>query len=147
MKRKEILARIIEEQQKVIENLKKSVERYKSASDLDENDISDPDDLARQTQAKDMQLRYEKMLKEARENLSFILGEKKIPHAEIENGSVVITNKKILFAGVSVPRFKLDHTEVICFSDDTPIFKKLKGLKPEDQFELGSDSYLIKEIL
>lgn len=60
MKREEILDKIIEEQQRVIDNLQQSVDRYKTASDLDEDDTSDPDDLARQTEAKDMQLRYEK---------------------------------------------------------------------------------------
>lgn len=147
MKREEILNQIIEEQQKVIENLKQSVDRYKTASDLDENDISDPDDLARQTEAKDMQLRYEKMLNDAKQNLSFILGEKNTAHTEIENGSVIITDKMVLFVGVSVPKFKFDKTDVVSFSNDTPIFAKIKGKKIGDHFELGNGTYVIKEIL
>ena len=69
MKREEILDKIIEEQQRVIDSLKQSVDRYKTASDLDEDDTSDPDDLARQTEAKDMQLRYEKLLQKEKRDM------------------------------------------------------------------------------
>ena len=75
MKRNEIISKIIEEQQKIIENLQNSVNQYKSESDMDEDNTLDPDDFARQTEAKDMQLRFEKMLAEARQNLAFMENE------------------------------------------------------------------------
>ena len=67
-----ILSSIIDEYQKVIDNLKASVERYKHESDIDEDNTLDPEDYARQTEAKDMQLRFEKMLNEAKQNLKFL---------------------------------------------------------------------------
>ncbi len=51
-----ILSSIIDEYQKVIDNLKASVERYKHESDIDEDNTLDPEDYARQTEAKDSNL-------------------------------------------------------------------------------------------
>jgi hypothetical protein len=71
MDKAKILSAIIDEQEKVINNLKASIERYKQESNMDEDNTLDPDDYARQNEAKDMQLRYENMLKSAKHNLNF----------------------------------------------------------------------------
>lgn len=144
MKRKEIINKIIEEQNKVIQNLKESVNRYKTASDLDEESTHDPEDFSQQTQAKDMQLRYEKMLREATQNLSFLESEVELKHEKIENGTLIETDHNYLFVGISVPVFKFENKEVITFSDKTPVFEKIKGKKAGDQVEIGSDTAEIK---
>ena len=77
MKRADIIAVIIEEQKAVVDSLKQTVNRYKIASDLDEESTHDPEDFSHQTQAKDMQLRYEKTLKEAELSLAFLENELK----------------------------------------------------------------------
>ncbi|TXF75904.1 hypothetical protein [Chryseobacterium sp.] len=146
MDRKEIFERIIEEQKKIINSLQESVNRYKSASDLDEDDTSDPDDYARQTEAKDMQLRFEKMLSEATKNLNFLDSEKEMSHTEIENGSLVETDKNYLYIGISVPAFKVQDKEVISFSEDAPVFKEIKGKKAGDQVKIGENSFKIINI-
>ncbi|MBW8361820.1 MAG: hypothetical protein K0M56_06475 [Kaistella sp.] len=146
MERTEIIERIIEEQKKIIDNLQESVNRYKSASDLDEDDTSDPDDYARQTEAKDMQLRFEKMLNEATQNLNLLDSEKEIPHTEIENGSLVETDKNYLYIGISVPVFKVEDKEVISFSGDAPVFQEIKGKKAGDKVKIGENSFEIKNI-
>lgn len=143
MERTEIIERIIEEQKKIIDNLQESVNRYKSASDMDEDDTSDPDDYARQTEAKDMQLRFEKMLNEASHNLSLLEGEKEMSHTEIENGSLVETDKNYLYIGISVPVFNVEDKEVISFSGDAPVFKEIKGKKAGDQVKIGESSLKI----
>ena len=146
MKRAEILQRIIEEQNKVIQNLQESVDRYKSASDLDEDDTADPDDYARQTQAKDMQLRYEKMLVKEKNDLNFVLSEKETSHTEIETGSVVETENHYFFIGVALPAFKMESKEVFCISPEAPIFGKLRGKKTGDTIEMGSNTFKITSI-
>ena len=146
MKRENILEKIIEEQQEVIDSLRNSVERYKNASDIDEDDTLDPEDFSQQTQAKDMQLRYEKMLREATGVMSFLSEEIKNNHKEIENGSLIETNEKWLFVGVSVPTFKIDGKEVLSFSDDAPIFQNLKGKKVGDEISIGENKLKIISI-
>ena len=146
MKREEILDKIIEEQQKVIDNLKMSVERYKTASDLDEDDTSDPDDLARQTEAKDMQLRFEKLLKKEQADMNYVLAEKEVNHTEIEPGALIETEKNYFFIGVPLPVFKINDKEVYCISPEAPMFLKLKNKKVDDTVEMGNHSFEIKKI-
>ncbi len=146
MKREEILDKIIEEQQRVIDNLQQSVERYKTASDLDEDDTSDPDDLARQTEAKDMQLRYEKMLAKEKKDMAFVQGEKDKSYTQAELGALIETDKNYFFMAVPLPKFNVNGKEVFCISQEAPIFQKLKGKKVGDQLEIGQNIFEIKSI-
>ena len=70
MDKAKILSAIIDEQEKVINNLKASIERYKKESNMDEDNTLDLM-ITRQNEAKDIQLRYENMLKSAKHNLNF----------------------------------------------------------------------------
>ena len=144
MNRKAIITKIIEEQNKIVQNLQDSVDRYKTASDLDEESTHDPEDFSQQTQAKDMQLRYEKMLREAKNNLSFLESEATTQHEKIENGTLVETENNFLFVGISVPVFKFKDKEVITFSDQTPVFENIKGRSSGDTIEIGADKVKIK---
>jgi hypothetical protein len=141
-----ILSKIIDEHQKVIDNLKASVERYKTASDMDEDNTLDPDDYARQTEAKDMQLRFEQKLKAAKQKLQFLEDSKKETKEEIEPGTLMETDKNFIFVGVSVPVVKYEGKEIICFSEDAPIYKSIKGKKIGDIFEIGENKFEIKKI-
>lgn len=147
MKREEVLYKIAEEQNKVIENLKNSVNRYKSASDLDEDDTSDPDDYARQTEAKDMQLRFEQILKVAKQNLAFIDAEISKNYSEIEEGALVETNKNWFFLGVNLPHFQLNEKEVFCITKEAPVYKNLLNKKQGSQLEVGNTSFEIVQIM
>ena len=146
MKRDLILEKLIAEQRKVIESLQQSVNQYKSASDMDEESTHDPEDFSQQSQAKDMQLRFEKMLSEAEENLSFLMNEKESSHHVIEKGSVIETDKNFLFVGISVPVFEVNGKEVISFSDNAPIFEGFKGKKIGDRVKIGENLYTIQSI-
>ena len=112
MDKAKILSAIIDEQEKVINNLKASIERYKQESNMDEDNTLDPDDYARQNEAKDMQLRYENMLKSAKHNLKFLEDSKTKINDKIEAGTVIETDKTYIFVGVSFPIFKYAEKDV-----------------------------------
>lgn len=145
MKRTEILNRIIEEQKKVIANMQQTVDRYVNASDLDEDSTIDPDDLSRQAEFKDLQLRFEALLKEAKDNLTLV--EKQLPkeeHEIVENGSLIELKNHFVFVGISVPKFTLDKKEVISISAEAPIYQEFKNKKKGDsvQFAGAEDQIL-----
>ena len=146
MKRTEILEQIIAEQNKIISNLEETVGNYRKASDMDEESTHDPEDFSQKSQAKDMQLRFEKMLGEADENLSFLMNEKESSHHMIEKGSVIETDKNFLFVGISVPVFEVNGKEVISYSDNAPIFEGFKGKKIGDSVKIGNHSYKIQSV-
>ena len=140
MNRNAIINKIIEEQKTVIESLTASVDRYKIASDLDEESTHDPEDFSQQTQAKDMQLRYEKTLREAEYSLAFLEGELKITHDKIEKGALIETDQNFLFVGISVPTFIYEDKEVIAFSDGAPVFQNIKGKNSGETAVIGGKS-------
>lgn len=146
MERNLIISQLIIEQSKVVENLQQSVDRYKIASDMDEESTHDPEDFSHQTEAKDMQLRFEKMLAEAEENLNFLNGEENAAHESVEKGSVIETDQSYLFVGISVPLFKIEGKDVISFSEEAPIFDEIKGKAIGDSFKIGDNSHVIKSI-
>ncbi|MCC2591258.1 hypothetical protein [Chryseobacterium sp. MFBS3-17] len=146
MIRTEILSKILEEQYKVIDNLQHSVELYKKESDMDEDDTSDPDDYARQTEAKDMQLRFEKMLSKEKNDLLFVLAEKDKSHTEAEQGALIETDQNYFFLGVALPAFKFQGKDVFCISPEAPIYGKIKGKKEGDALEMGNKTINITAI-
>ena len=146
MNRKDIINKIIEEQKKVIESLESSVERYRIASDIDEESTHDPEDFSRQTEAKDMQLRYEKMLRNAESEMSFLEKETELSHETIEKGSIIETEKNFYFVGISVPMINADKKQIISFSESAPIFQNMKGKKAGDDVKIGDNKEVISSI-
>ncbi|MBF8457588.1 hypothetical protein IV494_10400 [Kaistella sp. G5-32] len=146
MNRKNILNKIIQEQNKVIASLQQSVDQYKTASDMDEESTHDSEDFTNQSIAKDMQLRFEKMMTEAVQNLNFLEKEIEIIHTEIENGSLIETDKNFLFIGISVPVFSMEDKEVLSFSEKAPVFLEIKGKNVGDSVKIGDDTLKIVAI-
>ena len=138
MKRTEILNRIIEEQKKVIANMQQTVDRYVNASDLDEDSTIDPDDLSRQVEFKDLQLRFEVLLKEAQDNLALVESELSNEERDrVEEGSILELNNHFIFIGISVPKFTLGTKEVISISTEAPIFQEFKDKKKGDRVQFA----------
>ena len=143
MDKVKIISAIIEEQQKVINSLKSSAERYKSEADLDEDQTQDPEDYSRQNEAKDMQLRYEKLLLTAQKNWSILEKAKSENYTEIEIGTLIETDKNYIFVGISLPVFKYEGKDVISVSEEAPVFQTLKSKTLGDTLELGNNNFKI----
>ncbi len=147
MNRNDILTALIAQQQTIIDNLKESVQRYQIASDLDEEATRDPEDYSRQTEAKDMQLRFEKLLREATTDLKFLESEKEASHETIEKGALFRTNHNWFFVGVSLPQTKIGQELVVSFSDQAPIFKSFAKATLGASVEIGAVQHRIEQIL
>jgi hypothetical protein len=145
MDKLELVKNIIEEQNKVIQNIKHSVSRYKVASDLDENDSIDPEDFSHQGEAKDMQLRFEQMLIQAKNNLENLKKYSTKESVIIEAGALIETNDFIIFIGISIPQFNFNGKTIITLSEQAPIYKSLKNKKIGDVIKIGAlESEIIK---
>ena len=143
MDKVKIISAIIEEQQKVINGLKSSAERYKSEADLDEDQTQDPEDYSRQNEAKDMQLRYEKLLLTAQKYWNILEKAKSENYTEIEIGTLIETDKNYIFVGISLPVFKYEGKDVISVSEEAPVFQNLKSKTLGDTLELGNNNFKI----
>ncbi|MHA3044357.1 hypothetical protein JSO61_003320 [Riemerella anatipestifer] len=146
MEKEIILKAIANEQQKIVDNLQKSVERYRIESDIDEDATHDPEDFSHQTEAKDMQLRFEQMANTAKNHLAFIEHSAQEHHTSIESGCLIKTDKSYIFIGISVPPFKYEGKDVICISEEAPIYSKIKDAKVGDKVDFGSHHIEIIDI-
>ena len=93
-----------------------------------------------------MQLRYEKMLRNAESEMSFLQKETELSHEATENGSIIETEQNFYFVGISVPLIKLKEKQIISFSEDAPIFQSMKGKKVGDEVKIGDNKEVISSI-
>jgi hypothetical protein len=138
MNKNEIIKSIINEQNVVISTIENSVSRYKNASDIDENDSIDPEDFSHQDEAKEMQLRYEQILVQAKNNLDFLETYKNKETTKIELGSLVETEDLYIFIGISLQQFKLNGKNVIAISEEAPIYNSIKEKIIGEKITIGT---------
>jgi len=137
MDKNEVIAKIIDEQNNVINSLKNSVSRYRIASDIDENDSIDPEDFSHQDEANEMQLRYEQMLIQAKNNLEILESYKSKNYTSIESGALIETEDLYLFVGISLQQFKLNSKTVITISEQAPIYNSIKYKTIGEKIAIG----------
>ncbi|WP_396145912.1 hypothetical protein [Flavobacterium sp.] len=138
MNKNEIIKSIINEQNVVISTIENSISRYKNASDIDENDSIDPEDFSHQDEAKEMQLRYEQILVQAKNNLDFLETYKNKETTKIELGSLIETEDLYIFIGISLQQFKLNGKNVIAISEEAPIYNSIKEKTIGEKITIGT---------
>ena len=146
MIKKEVLTLIISEQEKLIKDIEKSVNRYRSASDLDESDTLDPEDYSHQEEAKDMQLRSEQRLIEEKFELEHLKKFKNKKIAVLDHGALVETDEHYIYIGVSIAPFKFENKTIVCVSKNTPIVASLKNKSIGELVKIGENNFTIKSI-
>ncbi|WP_396188339.1 hypothetical protein [Flavobacterium sp.] len=146
MNKIKILEQIVKEQSKTLANLTASIQKYKSASDMDEDDTLDPEDYSHQGEAREMKMRMEQLLLKESKNLELIEKCMSIENEEVAFGALLDLDSKYLFVGVSIHPFSFEGKEVYSISTEAPIFQLIKGKKVNELIELGTNSYIIKSI-
>lgn len=146
MNKIKILEQIVKEQSKTLANLTASIQKYKSASDMDEDDTLDPEDYSHQGEAREMKMRMEQLLLKESKNLELIEKCLSIENEEVAFGALLNLDSKYLFVGVSIHPFSFEGKEVYSISTEAPIFQLIKGKKVNELIELGTNSYIIKSI-
>jgi len=146
MNRNDVLDKIRQNLERNLAELTQALNDYESASNIDEADTLDPEDLSQQTEFKEMQLRMKFHLEQVNGQLSRLqeLTNKKVN--TVEAGAIVETERNLLFIGVSCPSIPVDGKEILGISTETPIFAALKGKTTGDSFKMGKDEYSITGI-
>lgn len=96
-----------------------------------------------------MHLEQEKLTAKLRE----VLGQKEIlskidaenTTAKIVLGSLVKANEMYLFVSAALPKISVEGKTVIALSPQSPLGKKLIGMKAGDTFDIGTAKYFIEE--
>ena len=62
------------------------------------------------------------------------------------NGSLIKTNRGYLFMSIALGRAVVDDVAVIALSPQSPLGKKLMGLKVRESAEINNTAYLVESI-
>ncbi|MFN7331861.1 MAG: hypothetical protein ACK5SB_02595 [Flavobacterium sp.] len=138
-----LILEIAAELQAYIQQIENSVKCYKLATDLDDDDTLDPEDYTRQSEAAEMQLRYEQLLQQAKAMETFMLEHEQKEYTMILPGALVETEMYYIYVGISIPSFQWDDKTVITLSEKAPAYAEMRGKKAGDTIELGAKRHKI----
>jgi hypothetical protein len=65
---------------------------------------------------------------------------------KVTSGTLVQTNKGLLFLSIALGKLNINNTSVIVLSPQSPLGNKLLGLKPTDKAEMNGTTYVIEEL-
>lgn len=146
MIKNEVLSAIIKEQQIILDDIKKTINVYETTADIDEDNTLDPEDYSHQTEAKEMQLRFQEKLKEEQAILDFLETHKNRVVHTVESGALIETEAHYIFIGVSVRSTTVNNKDALSVSEKAPIVNSLKGKEVGEKIVIGDKEYTILSI-
>lgn len=146
MIKNEVLSAIIKEQQIILDDIKKTINVYETTADIDEDNTLDPEDYSHQTEAKEMQLRFQEKLKEEQAILDFLETHKNRVIHTVESGALIETEAHYIFIGVSVRSTAVNNKDALSVSEKAPIVNSLKGKEVGEKIVIGDKEYTILSI-
>ena len=146
MERKEILEKIEKALERNIAELNLALDDYEAASNLDEGDTMDPEDLSQQSDSREMKMRMQLQIDQAQAQLNRLRDLANKTNTTAEAGSIVKTKKNQIFIGVSFSTLHIDGKDIIAITQESPAYAAIRGKGKRDTFKLGKDEYTIEAI-
>ncbi len=146
MDKKKAIQLLIEQQDIAILELSKTMERYRSDADIDEDATKEPQDFSNQTVSKEAELRVTQQIRRAeedKETLKRFAGEN---YDTVQSGALIETDKQLFLVGIALGGFDSNVIDVLCISADSPAYEIVAGKKEDDSFTLGDKEYKIKNV-
>ena len=147
MTKQEVVDFAIRDQQSIIDTQEKTIEELKSNAAREESATFDPDDMSRQAEARDLQMRMELQLTKSKQDLEFLKDSRTKEMEQVGPGAVVETDHYWIFTGISFQPIDFDGKSLIGISTEAPIYKLMMGLEKGKKFKMGDKSQTIKNVL
>ncbi len=144
--KEQVLQHLISDLEKSIASFETSINGLKGVSDIDENSTIDPEDLSNQNVSKDMEMRYNLLLQQAKDDLTAVKQLVEKENDTVSPGALIETAEKWFFVGISNAAVMVDGKELVCFSTSAPVYNTVEGKKAGDSFKLGKVTHTIKNI-
>jgi len=143
MNKEEILQIVARQLENNIEELRKALEDYEAAADLDEGDTRDLEDFSQQDESKDIQRQLQIQLDNAQEDLDRLneLSGESVSSAKF--GALVETDKNWILLGISIPVLQVGDKELLGVSPESPAYSVINGKSLGERFKLGNNSFTI----
>ena len=146
MERKEILEKIEQVLERNIAELNRALDDYDAASNLDEGDTMDPEDLSQQSEGREMKMRMQLQIDQAQAQLNRLHDLANKSTSTAEAGAIIKTTKNQIFIGVSFSTIHSDGKDIIGITQESPAYAELRGKGRGDTFKLGKEEYTIEAI-
>ncbi len=144
--KKDIIQKIIDEQQAQLDALISRIQTLDLSKDLDEDDTIDLDDYSHQDESSEMSsyLNDERIM--LHNNITQLKLARDRKNNSVLPGALVETDKYYFLIGPNFNEVEENGKEVIPVSTFTKVYQQNKDKKVGDAFELKDESYTIKSI-
>lgn len=143
----EIFEKLIRKQEKIIEDLKKSISSKRDAADLDENETQDMEDYSHQDEFNSLVIALQEQLVAAQVELDDLKEYKNYKVDSFTKGALIETEDAIFIVGPSVRRIEYNDKNVICVSDASPVYAQNEGRSLKDGMLLNDKTNKILQII
>ena len=146
MDKKKAISLLIAQQDLAITELSKTMQRYRSDADIDEDATKEPQDFSNQTVSKEAELRVTQQIKRAEEDRETLMRFAEESYDSVQSGALIETDKQLFLAGIALGGFDSSVIDVLCISADSPAYEMVAGKKAGDSFTLGEKEFKIKNV-
>lgn len=146
MNKSVVLESLKKYQSELIDHLNKSVGATFSATDMDETDTIDMEDLSHQSEDTFLKQNLEVQLSHAERDMvklnTIALDEK--DHAML--GALVKTNHDVFFISIAAHPLDINNTHFVFLSEESPLYHEMRNKKVGDTFSFANKNYTITGI-
>lgn len=146
MNKQEIKNHLIQQQVKLIEELKEQVATVHSQVDIDEEDVMDPEDHSHSFESNEMEQMIKVQRSRAERGLEILSSLDISPKFNVETGALIETERLCFFIGYATLPFEAEGTRIVGISTGSPIYNTMTGLNKGDSFSYAGNDYTITNI-
>jgi hypothetical protein len=146
MNKQEIISQMAAQLEANMHELTASLESYEEASNRDEGDTIDPDDVSKQAEYKEMQRRMQIQYDQVKSDLIRLRDLSVKDHTQAEAGALLETDRGWFFLGIPLAAIDVNGKELLGVSVESPAYATIKGMKAGDAFMLGKNEFVIQGI-
>lgn len=146
MNKKEIKAHLIAKQEELLKNLEAVHQNLANASDLDEDDVIDTEDLSHQGEWQEAAHTVSARIMIAKHQLSQLKALHDDASSEICPGALVSISGKYYLVGVAFPKQVLHNTSIVGISTEAPLYQSIKGKKAGDTINWNGKNVLMESV-
>ncbi len=137
---------LIEQQVRLVEELKEQTVTIHSMVDLDESNTLDPEDFSHQFESKEMEQMLKIQRNRAERGLEILASLDVSPKTIVETGAMIETDTLCFIIGYATIPFELDNKRFVGISTNSPIYAMMSGKKAGSTFSYAGNQFVINHI-
>lgn len=146
MDKQRIKDQLLNQQLRLIEELKEQTVTVHSMVDIDESSTNDPEDYSHQFESGEIEQLLKIQKNRAQRGYEVISNLDISPKSRVETGAFIETDMLTFIIGYATLPFELDEKRFVGISVNSPIYAMMTGKKTGDTFNYAGNYYRITNI-